>query len=65
MNVETHLLNRLKGLQAEYALHALRLPGEKREFDFGYRCGYVSGLEHAINALLALLEEEQRGDKDL
>jgi hypothetical protein len=65
MTVETLLLNKLKGTQASYALDALKAPGNKQEFDFGYRCGFISGLESAIATLLALYEEEEHGDKDL
>lgn len=65
MNVETILLNRLKAVQTEYAIQALKLPGNKNEFDYGYRCGYVAGLDAAVNVLLTLLDEEKRDDKDL
>lgn len=65
MNLETILLNRLKSVQADYSIQALKLPGSKNEFDYGFRCGYVAGLDAAVNVLLALLDEEKRDDKDL
>lgn len=65
MNIETRLLNRIKAAQAEYAIQALKLPGEKREFDFGFRCGYTAGLEAALSVLFELVEEDKRDDKDL
>lgn len=65
MTVETALLNKLKSTQASYAIDALKAPGNKQEFDFGYRCGYISGLEAAIAILLSLYDEEENGDKSL
>ena len=65
MSVETLLLNKLKSTQATYALDALKAPGNKAEFDFGFRCGYISGMESAISILLSLYEEEEKGEKGL
>jgi hypothetical protein len=65
MTIETQLLNKLKSTQASYAIDALKAPGGKQEFDFGYRCGYISGLESAIAILLSLYDEEENGDRDL
>lgn len=65
MTVETQLLNKLKSTQASYAIDALKAPGNKQEFDFGYRCGYISGMESAISILLSLYEEEEKGEKGL
>ena len=65
MTVETQLLNKLKSTQASYSLDALRAPGNKQEFDFGYRCGFVSGLESAISILLTLYSEEEKDEKVL
>lgn len=65
MTVETQLLNKLKSTQASYAIDALKAPGNKQEFDFGYRCGYISGLESAISILLSLYDEEKNGDDDI
>lgn len=65
MTVETQLLNKLKSTQASYAIDALKAPGNKQEFDFGYRCGYISGLESAISILLTLYSEEEKDEKVL
>lgn len=65
MNVETHLLNRLRAAEAEYAVQALKSPGNKTEYDFGYRCGYMAGLEGALGILLGLLEDNRRDGEDL
>lgn len=65
MNFETHLLNRLKEKQQEFALDALRRPQERDTFEYGYRVGVVAGYEHAIEVLLSLVKEEQYGEKDL
>ena len=66
MTIETVLLNKLKSTQASYALDALKAPGGKSEFDFGFRCGYISGLESAISILLSVYsEEEEKGEKGL
>lgn len=64
-NFETALLNKLKAEQATYALGALRSPGNKTEYEFGVRVGYVAGLERAIGMLLSALDEERNGEKDL
>jgi hypothetical protein len=62
---EQHLLNRLKEAQAQYALLSLQTPSGKNEFEYGYRCGVVAGLEKAINTLLQAVEEERRDDDPL
>lgn len=65
MNFETILLNKLKSLQAQYAIDALRSPGDKSEFDFGYRAGCFAGIEKSIDCLLRLLDEQKNGEPDL
>jgi hypothetical protein len=65
MNLETALLNKLKSLQAQYAVDALRSPSDKSEFDFGYRVGYFAGMERAIECLLSVVEDEKYSDPDL
>lgn len=65
MNVESVLLGKLKAKQAEFALLSLKQPSRCDVFEYGYRVGTVAGLEEAINTLLALLDEERNGDKDL
>lgn len=64
-NFETALLNKLKTEQTFYALESLRRPGMKTEFEFGQRCGHIAGLEKAVEILLAVLDEERNGEKDL
>jgi len=65
MNIDSVMLDKLKAEQASYALEALRNPGGRLEFDFGYRVGVVTGLERAITVLLNLLDEERNGNPDL
>lgn len=65
MNIESVLLGKLKAKQAEFALLSLKQPSQRDLFEYGYRVGVVAGLEEAINVLLALLDEERNGDKDL
>lgn len=60
---EAALLNRLKALQAEYALGCLKSPGDKSEYEFGLRVGTVAGIELAIDTILNALRDE-REDKD-
>lgn len=63
--VADQLLNRLKAEQLTYALEGLRKPGTKTEFEFGQRCGYMAGLDRAMEILLKALDEERSGEKDL
>jgi hypothetical protein len=65
MNFETQLLARFKAKQQEFALEALKRPQERDTFEYGYRVGVVAGYEQAIQVLLALVNEEQYGEKDL
>lgn len=65
MSIETRLLNQLKEKQGDYALQSLKHPSKCDAFEYGYRVGMVSGLEEAVNVLLALLDDERNGDKDL
>lgn len=62
MNAADALLSALKNEQFAYASQALKNPGGKVEFDFGYRCGFLAGLERAEAVLLALLSDERNGD---
>ncbi len=65
MNIEAVLLGKLKAKQADFALLSLKQPSRCDIFEYGYRTGVVAGLEEAMNVLLALLDEERNGDKDL
>lgn len=65
MSIESVLLGKLKAKQADFALLSLKQPSRCDIFEYGYRVGTVAGLEEAINVLLALLDEERNGDKDL
>ena len=65
MNIETALLNRIKAEQAEYAVQALKQPGGKSEYDFGFRCGYLAGLDHALNTLFSMLDQHEKDGADL
>ena len=64
MNEEAFIA-RVKAEQAKYALDSLKNPGNKTEFDFGLRSGYVAGLERAVNVLLEILSEERLEDDPL
>lgn len=65
MAIEDRLLSRLKVEQQAFALEALKRPVERDAFEYGYRVGMVAGYEAAIAALLALLDDERNGDRDL
>ena len=65
MNFETILLNKLKSLQSQYAIDALRSFGDKSEFDFGYRAGCFAGIEKSIDCLLKLIDDQKHGEPDL
>lgn len=65
MNFEERLLGQLKSEQQSFALEALKRPVTRDAFEYGYRVGMVAGYEAAVNALLALLDEERNGDRDL
>ena len=62
MSVESQLLNALKAEAPAYAVQALKNTGERSEFDFGFRAGYIAGLAKAEELLLALLREERDGE---
>ena len=64
-NLADILLRRLKDAQVGHALDSLRNPGMKTEFEFGYRCGTIAGIDFAINLLLATLDEERGGEPRL
>lgn len=63
--IEQILLNRLKEAQREFALESLQKPNNRDAFEYGHRVGTVAGFELAINVLLATVQEEKYGDKDL
>ena len=65
MSIESIVLDRLKAEQQSYSVEALKNPGGRSEFDFGYRVGFVSGLERAANILLNALDDERNGNPDL
>lgn len=65
MAIESHLLNRLKAEQQQFALDALKRPVNRDAFEYGYRVGMVAGYEAAIKALLEMLDDERNGDRDL
>lgn len=63
--IADRLLNSFKAEQTSYALESLRVPSMKNEFEYGLRVGYIQGLERAIAILLAALDEERNGERDL
>jgi hypothetical protein len=65
MAIEDRLLAKLKADQQQFSLEALKRPVERDAFEYGYRVGMVAGYEEAIKALLALVEDERYGDRDL
>lgn len=62
---ESLLLNRLKQAQAAYALEAVRKPSDKTEFEYGFRSGYVNGLEQAMTILLETMRDDHDRDNKL
>lgn len=60
---DSAILNRLKHRQAQFALDSLRTPGDRSEYEFGYRVGVVAGYEKAMEEILALLKEERDNDR--
>lgn len=60
--IESVLLNKLKEKQAEYAIQALKYPGQKDAYEFGYRVGVFQGFEAAINVLLDMVKEQDSKD---
>jgi hypothetical protein len=63
--IEDQLLGKLKEAQASFALDALRRPGTRDSFEYGYRVGTVAGYEAAITLLLNLFKDERDGERDL
>ena len=61
--IESVLLSKIKEKQVEHAVQALKHPGQKDAYEFGYRVGVFQGLEQAICVLLDLVKE--RDSKDL
>jgi len=45
--------------QATFALEALKKPNLGNDFEYGYRCGVVLGMEIAKNKFINLLNEEK------
>ncbi len=60
-------IDRLKRVQSNYALQALKKVGDddKSEFAYGQRSGVVIGLEFAIEELQKLQSEEDAHDTTL
>lgn len=65
MNIETRLLNRLKTEQAAFATESLKRASDKTEYEYGFKVGVMNGIEHAINVLLALMEEDKKDGQQL
>ena len=65
MSIENKLLTALKTAQVDFATGALRTPSKCDAFEYGQRCGHMSGLETAINILINLLKDEQDDDSKL
>lgn len=62
---ESAYLNRLKAEQQKFALDALLRPTNRDGFEYGHRCGYIAGMEAAINMLLQLLKDERNDEPTL
>lgn len=56
---ESALLRLLKEEQAKFSIEALRRPSNGSEFEYGYRCGLVAGLEVAMNKIIESVKEEE------
>ena len=50
--------------QAAFALEALKKPNLGSDFEYGYRCGIVLGMEIAKNKFISLLDEEKGSDNE-
>lgn len=59
---EVQIIARLKDEQARYAQLALKQPDKRDAFEYGYRTGVFAGFEHALAALLKMIEEENSRD---
>lgn len=53
------LLRQLEEAQRQHAVTALKHPSAKTEFEYGQRCGYMEGLERALELTLQLLRDER------
>jgi len=64
MNLADALLRRLKTEQAQFALEGLQKPAQRDAFEYGFRSGVVTGYDKAIQALLSLLDDDEKhGDQ--
>lgn len=49
--------------QATFAVEALKKPNLGNDFEYGYRCGVILGMERAKNMFIGLLDEEKHSDE--
>lgn len=58
-------LKRLTIEQHAFALEALKRPGDKSEFEFGFRSGKVAGYDAALSIINNLIKEADSDDNKL
>lgn len=59
------VLHRLSIEQQAFALEALKRPGDKSEFEFGFRSGKVAGYDAALSIINNLIKEANSNDDKL
>jgi len=57
--LDANFVRLLEQEQANFALEALKKPNLGNDFEYGYRCGVVLGMEIAKNKFINLLNEEK------
>lgn len=60
--LDANFVRLLEQEQATFAVEAMK-PNAGTEFEYGYRCGVMAGLQAAKNRFISLLDEE-KGDRD-
>lgn len=56
---EQEVMRLLKQEQANFALEAMKKPTNGTEFEYGFRCGVVTGLELAFNKIVEIFTKEK------
>jgi len=57
--LDANFVRLLEQEQANFALEALKKPNLGNDFEYGYRCGVVLGMEISKNKFISLLDEEK------
>lgn len=59
--LDANFVRLLEAEQAKFAVEAMR-PNQGSEFEYGYRCGVMAGMQAAKNKFIELLNEEKHSD---